>query len=80
MNDTTTTDKQLKQIKELNDDIFALKRQIHQVQRKNAQEFESILTDEQKQTLKQMKADARKEFKKQNAVNLSCRSHFYHFL
>ena len=65
MNDTTTTDKQLKQIKELNDDIFALKHQIHQVQRKNAQEFESILTDEQKQTLKQMKADARKEFKKQ---------------
>lgn len=55
---------QAEKIVQLRKEIRELKRQTREIQMKNMKEFESILTDEQKNELKKIKEEGRKNFEK----------------
>ena len=49
-------------------DMTTLKKEAHDIRVKNMKDFENILTTEQKKTLKEMKQEGRKEFKKKHSA------------
>lgn len=49
----------------IDNDLAALKKQAKEIKKQNMKDFESILTREQKKTLKNMKKEGRKNFEKQ---------------
>ena len=55
---------QAEKIVQLRKEVRELKRQTREIQMKNMKEFESILTDKQKNELKKMKEEGRKNFEK----------------
>lgn len=59
-----TVAEQQQKLSEIGQEIKALKKQARDLRIKNMQEFESILTDRQKQTLEKMKKEGKKNFKK----------------
>lgn len=54
------------QIEQLQKEIGALKRGIHELRMRNMKEFESILTSKQLKELKKMKDEGRKKFEKEH--------------
>lgn len=58
------------QIEQLQKEIVALKRGIHELRMQNMKEFESILTSKQLKELKKMKDEGRKRFEKEHKKNL----------
>jgi len=64
-----TTEAKLEQIEKLNNQINTLQKQAHDLRLKNERDFEAILTQKQKKELDKIKADARKNMKKQKAEN-----------
>ena len=56
--------KREKKLNKLNGDLKTLHKQAHDIKVENMKEFESILTDEQKKILKDMKQEGRQEFNK----------------
>ena len=52
--------------KALEKDLKALKKDADKIRKQNMEEFESILTKEQKETLKQMKKEGRKNFERKH--------------
>ena len=56
--------KREEKLNSLNSDLKTLHKQAHDIRIQNMKEFENILTEEQKKTLKEMKQEGRKEFNK----------------
>ena len=59
-----TAQAQKEKLAEINKELKALEKKAGEIRRENMKEFESILTKEQKETLKQMKKEGRENFKK----------------
>ena len=55
---------QEKKIAEIDKELKTLEKQAHEIRKENMKEFESILTKDQRKTLKQMKKEGRENFKK----------------
>lgn len=62
-----TTEAKLEQIEKLDNQIFVLKKQAHDLRLKNERDFEAILTSKQKKELDKIKSDVRKNMEKQRA-------------
>ena len=60
--DTAIKD-QSEQLKAIDKDVKKLEKQIREIRKENMKEFEAILTKDQQKTLKDMKAEGRKNFK-----------------
>ncbi|MCQ2738976.1 MAG: Spy/CpxP family protein refolding chaperone [bacterium] len=58
------TNAQEEKLTQLNNDFRALQKEIHQIRQQNMKDFESILTDDQKNTLKTMKKEGRNQYRK----------------
>jgi Spy/CpxP family protein refolding chaperone len=63
-NSTLDVKKQEEKLNSLNADLKMLRKQAHDIRVENMKEFESILTVEQRKTLKEMKQEGRQEFNK----------------
>ncbi len=79
-NEAITVGEQKAQLNKLFAEMKDLKKQARDLRIKNMQEFESILTDKQKQTLEKMKQEGKKNFKKRhhkrpaiNKCNYDCK-------
>lgn len=59
---------QEEKLTQIDKDLTALKKQADQIRKQNMKEFESILTREQKNTLKNMKKEGRKNFKRNKGL------------
>lgn len=59
-NQNMKAEAQCAQIEKLNNEIYALKKQAEDLRLQNKKDFEAILTPEQKEELKKIKAEARK--------------------
>lgn len=64
MDKRLTFDERQAELAPIRKEIHELRAQIHEIKVKNKTEFENILTDKQLKELKQMKTEARKNFKK----------------
>ena len=60
-NRNMTAEAQCEQVEKLNNEISALKNQLHDLRVQNKKDFEAILTPEQKEKLKKIKQQARKD-------------------
>ena len=58
---------QEKRLNAIDKEIKALEKQAHNIRKANMKEFESILTKEQKNILKQMKKEGRKRYKEKHS-------------
>ena len=63
-NSKLTVEAQEEQLTVIDKDLAALQKQAKEIRKQNMKDFESILTKEQKKTLKNMKKDGRKNFDK----------------
>lgn len=59
---------QEEKLAQIDKDLAELKKQADQIRKQNMKDFESILTREQKSTLKKMKKEGRKNFKRDNSL------------
>lgn len=57
---------QSEKINTLNSDLKALHKQAHDIRIENMKNFENLLTDEQKKTLKEMKQEGRQQFNRRH--------------
>lgn len=57
---------QEEKLKSINSDISNLRKQAHEIKHENMKEFESILTQEQRKTLKEMKQEGREKYRSQH--------------
>ena len=64
-NSKLTVQEQEEKLAVIDKDIAELKKQAKEIKKQNMKDFESILTREQKKTLKNMKKEGRKNFDKQ---------------
>lgn len=62
--EASLSNKEKKEIEKLQGEIQALKKQLHEQRMQNMKDFESILTESQKQELNKIKEEGRKNFQK----------------
>jgi Spy/CpxP family protein refolding chaperone len=64
-NSKLSVEAQEEKLTAIDKDLAGLKKEAQQIRKQNMKDFESILTKEQKKTLKNMKKEGRKNFDKQ---------------
>ncbi len=77
-NSKISTQAQEEKLTQIDKDLAALKKEAGQIRKQNMKDFEAILTKDQKSTLKKMKKEGRKNFKRDKGlVKPPCPPHHF---
>lgn len=68
-NSSLTEQQKSEKLNAINNDIKTYHKQLHEMRRANMTSFENILTTEQRQILKNMRQEGRKEFQKKHNID-----------